>query len=109
VVTKAGLTVYIVKYSPPLIRTLSLQWQDGLIRGVAFLEGNNLVVFYFLSAPAICPDKHGALSGGEKFSSILLSVCIWHLVWYEGWLSLRGGRVYCHCILLFHCIRNLAW
>jgi hypothetical protein len=27
----------------------------------------------------------------------------------RGAVSLEGVRVYCHCILLFHCIRNLSW
>jgi hypothetical protein len=35
---------------------------------VAFLEGDNLVVFYFLRAPEICPNKQGALSGGETIA-----------------------------------------
>jgi hypothetical protein len=29
---------------------------SGLIRGLAFLEGDNLVVFYYLSASEIWPD-----------------------------------------------------
>jgi hypothetical protein len=36
--------------------------------------GDNLVVFCYLSASEICPDKRGGLSRGEQFSSILLSV-----------------------------------
>jgi hypothetical protein len=46
---------------------------SGLIRGVASLEGDNLVVFYYLSAHEIWSDKRGGLSRGEQFSSILLS------------------------------------
>ena len=26
----------------------------------------------------------------------------------RGVVSLEGVKVYCHCILLFHCIRNLS-
>ena len=33
----------------------------GLIKGVAFLEGNNLVVFYYFSASEIWPNKKGGL------------------------------------------------
>ena len=50
--------------------------KSGLIRGVVFLEGTSLVVFYYLSASEIWPDKRGGLSRGEQFSSILLSRCI---------------------------------
>jgi len=35
-----------------------MQWKSGL-RGVAFLEGDNLVVFCNLSASEIWPDKRG--------------------------------------------------
>ena len=35
--------------------------RGGLIRGVAFLEGNNLVVFDYFSASEIWPDKSGGL------------------------------------------------
>ena len=38
--------------------------------------GDNLVVFCYLSASEICPDKRGGLSRGEPLSSILLSQCI---------------------------------
>ena len=44
-----------------------------MIRGVVFLEESSLVVFYYLSASEIWPDKRGGLSRGEQFSSILLS------------------------------------
>jgi hypothetical protein len=39
---------YVTYSSPPLIRPLLLQWKYGLIRGVASIEGDNLVVFYYL-------------------------------------------------------------
>ena len=32
-----------------------------LVRGVLSLEGDNLVVFYYLSASEICPDKGAAI------------------------------------------------
>ena len=35
--------------------------KNGLIRGVAFPEGDILVVFYYLGASKICPDKRGGL------------------------------------------------
>ena len=41
---------------------------------MVFLEGSSLVVFCYLSASEIWPDKRGGLSRGEQFSSILLSV-----------------------------------
>jgi hypothetical protein len=55
----------------PLIRPDHLK--SGLIRGVVFLEGRSLVVFCYLIAYEIWPDKRGGLSRGEQFSSILLS------------------------------------
>jgi hypothetical protein len=36
--------------------------KSGLIREVASLEGDNLVVLYYLSASEIWPDKRGGLS-----------------------------------------------
>ena len=50
--------------------------KSGLIRGVASLEGDNLVVFYYLSVSEIWPDKRDGLSGGGQSSGILLSQCI---------------------------------
>ena len=47
--------------------------KSDLIRGVVSLEGSSLVVFCYLSASEIWPDKSGGLSRGEQFSSILLS------------------------------------
>ena len=38
--------------------------------------GDNLVVFCYLSASEIWPDKRGGISSGEQFSSILVSQCI---------------------------------
>jgi hypothetical protein len=39
------------------MRPLLLQWKSGLIREVVSLEGNNLVVFYYLSASEMWADK----------------------------------------------------
>ena len=66
--------------------TISLHQKSVLIRGVASLEGGEfiVIVFYYFIASEICPDKRSGLP-------------------WEG-----GGRVYCHCILLFHCSRNLS-
>ena len=38
--------------------------------------GDNLVVFYFLSVSENWPDKRDGLSGGGQSSGILLSQCI---------------------------------
>ena len=43
---------------------------------MASLEGDNLVVFYYLSVSEIWPDKRDGLSGGGQSSGILLSQCI---------------------------------
>ena len=40
---------------------------------MASLEGDNLVVFYYLSVSEIWPDKRDGLSGGGQSSGILLS------------------------------------
>jgi hypothetical protein len=40
--------------------------KSGLIRGVVFLEGSSLVVFCYLIASEIWPDKRGDLSRGEQ-------------------------------------------
>ena len=40
--------VYMNSPLPPLIMPPFLLWKSGLIRGVSFLEGDNLVVFYYL-------------------------------------------------------------
>jgi len=62
VVAKAGLTVSIVQYSlliiPPLLQCRIYHWphkKDGLSRGGQFI----IIVFYYFSAPEICPDKQG--------------------------------------------------
>jgi hypothetical protein len=39
---------------------------------VVFLEGSSLVVFCYLIASEIWPDKRGGLYRGEQFSSIFL-------------------------------------
>ena len=38
--------------------------ETGLIRGMASLEGDNLVVFYYLSVSENWPDKRDGLPGG---------------------------------------------
>ena len=49
----------------------------GLIRGVASLEGNNLVVFYYFSASEIWPDWKGDLiREGLQFFQIVRCVLI---------------------------------
>ena len=40
---------------------------------MASLKGDDLVVFYYLSASEIWLNKRGGLSQGRQFSSILLS------------------------------------
>ena len=45
--------------SPPLTRRHLLQLKRGLIRGVASLKGDKYVVFYYLIASEIWPDKRG--------------------------------------------------
>ena len=45
----------------PSCWTTPTTMKSGLIRGMASLEGNNLVVFYHLSASDIWPDKIGSL------------------------------------------------
>jgi hypothetical protein len=44
---------------------ISVNLKSGLIRGVVFLEGSSLVVFCYLVASEIWPDKRGGLSRGE--------------------------------------------
>jgi hypothetical protein len=41
--------------------------KSGLIRGVVSLERSSLVVFCYLVACEIWPDKRGGLSRGEQF------------------------------------------
>ena len=36
--------------------------KSGLVRGVAFLERDNLLVFYYLSTCELWPGKRGSLS-----------------------------------------------
>jgi hypothetical protein len=50
--------------------------KTDLIRGMASLEGDNLVIFYYLSVSENWPDKRDYLSGGGQSSGILLSRCI---------------------------------
>jgi len=49
------------EFSSLLTRPHILQQESGLIRGVASLEGDNLVVIDDLSASEIWPDKRGGL------------------------------------------------
>ena len=49
------------------------------------LMDNNLVVFYYLSASEIWPDKRDGLFWGLQFSSILSSRWILTLAWQDGW------------------------
>jgi hypothetical protein len=44
--------------------TISVYLKTDLIRGMASLEGDNLVVFYYLSVSENWPDKRDGLSGG---------------------------------------------
>jgi len=46
--------------SPPL------QWKSGLIRGVASHEGDNLLLFYYLSSSEIWPDKNRGVVFGVR-------------------------------------------
>jgi hypothetical protein len=41
-------------------KRVAFGWR-GLIRGVASLAGDNLVVLYYLCASVICTDKRGGL------------------------------------------------
>ena len=41
-----------ISEAPPLIRVPLLQWKSEHIRGVTSFDGNNVVVFYYLSALA---------------------------------------------------------
>ena len=63
-ITKCNTLMY--HSSPPLIRSWFLQWEIGLIRGVASLEG---------------------------VTSILSFQCIWNLSWQERW-PLMGVALY---------------
>jgi hypothetical protein len=47
--------------------------KSGLIRSMASLEGDNLVVFYYLSVSENWPDKRDGLSGGGQSRPSLLS------------------------------------
>ena len=60
---------------------------------MAFLEGDNLVVFYFLRAPEICPNKQGALSGGGKQLQYF-TICV-HLTFalVRGVASIEGDSL----------------
>ena len=65
--------------------TISLHQKYVLIRGVAFLEGGEILLSLYFT-----------ISLHQKYVLI------------RGVASLEEGRVYCDCILLFHCIRNLS-
>jgi hypothetical protein len=56
--------------------SISVYLKTGLIREMASLEGDNLVVFYYHSVSENWPDKRGGLSGRGQSSGILLSQCI---------------------------------
>ena len=93
--------------------TISLHQISVLIRGAVSLEGGEfiVIVFYYFIASEICPDKRGGspLRGGGEFIVIVFYYFIASEICPDkrgG--SLEGGRVYCHCILLFHCIRNFS-
>ena len=45
--------------------------KSGLIQGILSLEGDNLVVVWYLSASEIWPDKRGG-GGGYKKEALLL-------------------------------------
>jgi hypothetical protein len=45
--------------------TISVYLKTGLIREMASLEGDNLVVFYYHSVSENWPDKRGGLSGSD--------------------------------------------
>ena len=45
----------------PLKRPSLLQWKSGFIRGMTSLKGDNLVIFYYLSATEIWLDNRGGL------------------------------------------------
>jgi hypothetical protein len=46
--------------------------KSGLIRGVVFLEGTSLVVFFYLSVSEIWPDKRGGLSVPSRKTTPLI-------------------------------------
>jgi hypothetical protein len=51
-----------MRYNSPLnLRPSLLQCKNGLIWEVTFLQGDSTVVFYYLSASEIWPDKRGGL------------------------------------------------
>jgi hypothetical protein len=41
-------------------------------KGVAFLERDNLVIFYYFNASVIWPDMRGGLSREGQYGNILL-------------------------------------
>ena len=59
--------------------------KSGLTRGVVSLEGEHLVLFYYLSAPEIWPDKRVASLEGENL------VVFYYLSAHEIWHDKRGG------------------
>ena len=62
---KKKLTSYVKRnIIPPLIRLPLLYWISGFIRGMTSNEEDNLVLFFFLSAYEIWPDKSGLIKGG---------------------------------------------
>ena len=91
--------------------TISVHLKFVLISRVPSLEGNNLVVFYYICVHLTSGLIKGVVSleGGE-----FIVILFYYFIASDIWLDKRGGfpwggRVYCHCILLFHCIRNLSW
>ena len=56
-----------------------------MIRGVASLEGEHLVLFYYPSAPEIWPDKRVASLEGDNL------VLFYYLSAPEIWPDKRGG------------------
>ena len=54
--------------------------KSGLIRGMASLETDNELVFYYLSASEIWPEKRGLIRGG---ATVLADISIqYYLDWY---------------------------
>jgi len=107
--------------------TSLLKWKSGLTRGVVSLEGDNLVVFYYLSVHEIWPDKRAGLwwrwpyTRGPtvqvhnrrfiiEFISLIYTFLLWSysaiilvstdLLWY--WkLSQSVGRIICFDVIQY--------
>ena len=76
--------------SPPLIRPHLLKWKSGLIRGVASLKGDKLIVFYYLKAFEIWPGPLWLWSYGSSIYNYLCNQCLSPLkLWV--WILLRRG------------------